>query len=63
MGNILKQVVTQKGNVEIPQRIIVQYYDDVAEEDKQIILNYDGMTTEEKATYEAFITLSESKMV
>ena len=63
MANILKQVVTQKGNAEIPQRIIVQYYDDVAEEDKQTITNYDDMTTEEKATYDAFIALSESKMV
>jgi len=63
MANILKQVVTQIGNEEIPQRIIVQYLDDVTNEEKQTITNYDDLTIEEKATYDAFITLSESKMV
>ena len=62
MANILKQVVTQIGNEEIPQRIIVQYLDDVTNEEKQTITNYDDLTIEEKATYDAFITLSESKM-
>jgi hypothetical protein len=63
MAKILKQVVTQEAIGLVPKRIIVQYFDDVAEEDKQTITNYDDMTTEEKATFDAFITLSESKMV
>lgn len=63
MANIFKQVVTQKGNSEIPERMIVQYFDDDSNEDKQVIVNRDDLTTEDKATYDAFIALSESKMV
>ena len=37
MANILKQVVTQIGNEEIPQRIIVQYLDDVTNDFHQIL--------------------------
>ena len=63
MANILKQVVTQEQGGIVPQRIIVQYFDDVTNDDKQTITNYDNLTTEEKATFDAFITLSKSKMI
>lgn len=64
MANVLKQVVTQQAEGVIPKRAVIQYYDDAApEEKKQVIVNYDDLTTEEKADFDAFITLSESKMV
>lgn len=61
--NILIQTNTQQAKETIPTRLIVQYFDDVAEEDKQVIVNYDDLTTEEKATFDAYQTLAESKMV
>ena len=64
MANILRQVIAREAEGIIPKRMIVQYYDDAApEEKKQVIVNYDDLTTEEKADFDAFITLSESKMV
>lgn len=63
MANIYKQTVVQKDNGAIPKRIIVQYFDDVANQDKQEIVNYSDLSGAEQATYDAFIVLSESKMV
>ena len=67
MANIYKQSVSQENNnvigIDTPKRFIVQYYDDVAEQDKQEIVNYDDLTTEEKAAYDAFQALCESKMI
>ena len=63
MALIYKQTVTQETTQGIDERLIVQYFDDVAEEDKQNIVNYDDLTTEEKATFDAYKTLCESKMV
>lgn len=63
MANVYKQTVQQEASGDIPKRIIVQYFDDVAEENKQQIVNYDDLTTEEKADFDAFITLCQSKMV
>jgi len=63
MANILKQTNTQQEQTPIPKRLIVQYYDDVAEENKQTITNYEDLTVEEKATFDAYQALCESKMV
>jgi hypothetical protein len=63
MANILKQEVTQQATNSFEKRVIVQYYDDVANEDKQTINNYEDLTTEEKATFDAYQALCESKMV
>ena len=63
MANILKQSVTQEGNENFSTRVIVQYFDDVTNEEKQTINNYDDLTTEEKATFDAYKALCESKMV
>lgn len=64
MANVLKQVVEQEAQGDIPQRMIVQYYDDAAPETPlQVIVNYDDLTTGEKADFDSFISLAESKMV
>lgn len=63
MANILNQVVVQDNVESIEKRMIVQYKDDVTEESSQVIVDYSTLTTEEKATYDAFITLSNSKIV
>jgi len=59
--NTIKQTVVQYNLDGVPQRMIVQYTDDQSE-DTQVIINYDSLTAEEKATFDAFKTLSESKM-
>ena len=63
MANILKQEVTQQETNSFPKRLIVQYFDDVSQEDKQQIVNYDDLTTEEKTTFDAYQALCESKMI
>lgn len=62
MANILNQIVIQDNVEGIGIRMIVQYMDNVTEESSQVIVDYDSLTTEEKATYDAFITLSNSKI-
>lgn len=59
--NTIKQTVVQYNLDGVPQRMIVQYTNDQSE-DTQVIINYDSLTAEEKATFDAFKTLSESKM-
>jgi len=59
--NTIKQTVVQYNLGGVPQRMIVQYTNDQSE-DTQVIINYDSLTAEEKATFDAFKTLSESKM-
>ena len=66
MAKILKQIVTQD-NLSgplglVPKRIIVQWEDTVADEDDQIILDYDAMTTEQKAIYDSFVQMSTDVM-
>lgn len=63
MANILNQVVVQDNVEGIEKRMIVQYSDDVTEESLQVIVDYSTLTVEEKATYDAFIALSNSKIV
>lgn len=66
MALIYKQTVTQNEKTSplpMDERLIVQYFDDVAEEDKQNIVNYDDLTAEEQATFDAYKALCESKMV
>ena len=59
--NIIKQTVVQYNLDGVPQRMIVQYTNDQSE-DTQVIVNYDLLTSEEQATYDAFKALSESKI-
>ena len=63
MANILNQVVVQENVEGIEKRMIVQYTDDVTEESSQVIVDYSTLTAEEKTTYDAFISLSNSKIV
>ena len=63
MANILKQTNTQQDQTPIPKRVIVQYYDDVTEEDKQAINNYEDLTVEEKSIFDAYQSFCESKMI
>ena len=60
--NTIKQTVVQYNLDGVPQRMIVQYTNDQSD-DTQVIINYDTLTAEEQATFDAFKTLSESKMV
>lgn len=62
MANSLIQATSQQEQNNIPKRVIVQYYDDVSEQTNQNIVNYDDLTTEEKATFDAYQALCESKM-
>ena len=62
MANILNQIVVQENVEGIEKRMIVQYTDDVTEESSQVIVDYSTLTVEEKATYDAFIALSNSKI-
>jgi len=59
--NTIKQTVVQYNLDGVPQRMIVQYTNDQSD-DTQVIINYDTLTTEEQATFDAFKVLSESKM-
>ena len=59
--NTIKQTVVQYNLDGVPQRMIVQYTNDQSE-DTQVIINYDTLTAEEQATFDAFKVLSESKM-
>jgi hypothetical protein len=63
MANILNQVVVQDNVEEIEKRMIVQYTDNQTQEKGQSIVDYSTLTAEEKATYDAFVTLSNSKIV
>jgi len=63
MALIYKQTVVQETTQGISERMIVQYYDDVALENKQVIVNYDSLSAEDKTIFDDFKTLSESKMV
>ena len=62
MANILNQVVVQENVEGIEKRMIVQYTDDVTEESSQVIVDYSTLTAEEKSIYDAFITLSNSRI-
>ena len=55
MAKTLNQIVTQINGISptLPERIIVQFTDDV-DGDEQTILNYDDMSVSQKATYDAF---------
>ena len=60
--NTIKQTVVQYNIDEfVPKRMIVQYTNDQSE-DTQAIVNYDDLSVDEKATFDAFKALSESKM-
>ena len=63
MANILRQTVVQLDLDNIPKRVVVQYKDDTTDISGQSIVNYDDLTTEEKAIFDAYQSLCESKMV
>ena len=63
MAKILNQVVTQYNVEGIEKRMIVQYTDDITEESEQVVVDYSALTAEEKTTYDAFISLSSSKII
>jgi len=62
MAKTIKQIVVQDNLENVPKRFLVQYYDDVAEQDGQEIVFYSDLTTEEKSTYDNFIAFSNSKI-
>lgn len=62
MTKILNQIVVQDNVEGIEKRIIIQYTNDVTEESSQVIVDYNSLTAEEKATYDAFIILNNSKI-
>jgi hypothetical protein len=62
MAKTIKQIVVQDNLDNVPKRFIVQYYDDVAEQDGQEIVFYSDLTAEEQATYDNLITLGNSKI-
>ena len=63
MANVIIQTVVQIGHDKIEKRMIVQYHDDVAVEDKQVIVNYDDLSAGDKVTYDAYQALCEAQMV
>ena len=62
MAKVIRQIVVQDSLDNVPKRFIVQYYDDVAEQDGQEIVFYSDLTAEEQATYDNLITLGNSKI-
>ena len=61
-----KQVIQSTANEAkdlAPKRIIFYWEDDVTKEEGYQIINYDDLTTEEKATFDAYQALCESKMI
>ena len=62
MTKILNQIVVQDNVEGIEKRIIIQYTNDVTEESSQVIVDYNSLTAEEKATYDAFIIMNNSKI-
>ena len=63
MALIYKQTVVQEATGDTPKRRIIQYYDDVALEDKQVIENFADLTTQEQTECVAAQLVDESKMV
>lgn len=56
----IKQIIVQDNIAAIvPKRFIVQTNDDPIE---QTIIDYSSLSTDEKATYDAFIALCDSKI-
>lgn len=60
--NEINSVVVQYNLLAIPTRFIVQYTKEDGE-DTQTINNYEDLTNEEKAIFDAFKSLSINKMV
>ena len=65
MANIIKRMGAQiNEEFGTPKRMLVQYIEESSPEvDIQQIINYDDLTTEEKATFDAYQALCESKMI
>ena len=60
--NTIKQTVVQYNLDGVPQRMIVQYTNDQSE-DTQVIINYDSLTAEEKATFDALQKMDSPRLV
>ena len=63
MANTLKQAVVQYDLEGIEPRFLAQYFNGESEFLDQSIVEYSSLTVEEKATFDAFKALCESKMV
>lgn len=59
--NTLKSIVVQDDEKGLDKRFLVKYDKDGTSTTE--VVNYSDLTTEEKATYDAFKTLAESKMI
>lgn len=62
MANTQNQTVVQITTSPNGKRLVVQYYDDVEQANKQVVKSYDDLTTEEKTTFDNFETLCDSVM-
>ncbi len=62
MAKIFKISMSQEAQEYTEKRVIVQYIDDQTEEKSQTIINYEDLSVSEKATYDAYKTLCESKI-
>ncbi len=62
MAKDLKKVVNQYNINDIPERIIIQWEDDVTGEPDQVIINYADMDAAQKATFDNYKNLVEQLM-
>ena len=62
MANTQNQTVVQITTSPNGKRLVVQYYDDVEQANKQVVKSYDDLTAEEKTTFDNFETLCDSIM-
>ena len=65
MANTIIRISSQINELyNTPKRMIVQYNDGVdVNTASQNIVNYDNLTVEEQATFDAYQVLAESKMI
>ena len=64
MADILKYELTQLNVENVPKRSLLNYYDDASPEvPKSLTIVYDDLSVEDKATFDSYIAMLESKMV
>ena len=61
MANTLNQTVSQYNIEDIEVRMIVQYVNDLGEKQQKIV-SYSELTADQKNTFDAYKTLSETLM-
>lgn len=62
MANTQNQTVVQITTSPNGKRLVVQYYDDIEQTNKQVVKSYDDLTAQEKTTFDNFETLCDSVM-